>query len=157
MSSTGDSAWRAPTAIISARICSATDCSNEVSQVAARPIAWGNWVASRAQKPPTASSWMTAGMPNRVCSTRNCWIWLCSSASPSGRSPVDAAMRVTCPVPVDMSSVAASTENPLVAVGSPGRTSCVDQTQPSWASFSSSVMWPIRSSTRCSIDSPGSR
>ena len=52
MSSTGDRAWRAPTASISVRICSAIVVhAAAVSHVAARPIAWGNCVASRAQKP----------------------------------------------------------------------------------------------------------
>ena len=81
---------------------------------------------------------------------------LCSSASPAGRRPVEAAIRVTCPVPFDISSVAASTENALAPDGSV-RTSCVDQTQPSWASFSVSVMRPSRSSMRCSMDSWVSR
>ena len=156
MSSTGDRECRAPTASISTRICSATSHSSCVSHVAASPIACGNCVASRAQNPATASSWITAGMPSRVCSIRNRWIWLCSSASPAGRSPVDAAIRVTCPVPDDMSSVAASSEKD-VAPSAPGRTSCVDHTHPSWASFSASVMRPSRSSMRSSIDSAGSR
>ena len=46
MSRTGESVCRAPTAIIWRRMTSAMSPTSSSSQVDARPIAWGNWVAS---------------------------------------------------------------------------------------------------------------
>ena len=76
---------------------------------------------------------------------------LAKAALSAGRSPVDAPMRVMWPVPSRSSSRARSGEKASSA------TRRVDHTQPSWASFSSSVMRSRRSSTRASIGAAESR
>ena len=74
----------------------------------------------------------------RVFEMSQRWMSLVNLATPAGRSPVEAAMRVTCPAPLGITSAAFRGEN---AAWSPSpSTSCVDHTPPSWASFSSRLI-----------------
>jgi hypothetical protein len=73
------------------------------------------------------------------------------AAFSAGRKPVAAPMRVTCPVPAAIRPAAFSGENWSWS------TRAVDQTQPSWATFSCRVMRSSRSSTRFSTGLEASR
>jgi len=70
MFTTGDSACRIPRLLVSRAAACATPPASAVSQVAARPMAWGNTVAPGAISPWSASSNGMIGMPNRVFPTK---------------------------------------------------------------------------------------
>ena len=114
-------------------------------------MAWGNWVASLAHSPATASSWMTAGMPRRVSSVSQRWIPLAKLAVSYGPRADSALMRVTWPVPLPSRSAMRALDS------SPPSTRRENQAAPSCAQRSSRSMRPTRSSTRSSTGSDASR
>ena len=70
MSRTGASAWRAPVSSIRRRIVAAVADTTSGSKLAAAPIDCWKHGAAQAMRPCRHSSWMIAGMPSRVSSTR---------------------------------------------------------------------------------------
>ncbi len=122
------------------------------SNAAAAPIDCWNAGASRARSPCSVSSWSSAGIPRRVCSTRNRWIALPAAAAPAVSRFVAPATRLTWPIPFAR-RVRRRSGSSSVSL----RNSSNDQREPTWASFSSSVMRASRSATRSSIESSGSR
>ena len=142
---------RAPIACIRRRITVATASTSSGSNAAAAPIDCWNDVAPRASRPWRVSSWSSAGMPSRVSSTRKRWISLPSSAASRASRFVAPATRLTWPNPFAR-RVRTRSGSSSVSL----RNSSNDQREPSWASFSSSVIRASRSATRASIGRLGS-
>ena len=152
MSSTGASASRPPIASIRRRIVVAIASTSSGSNAAAAPIDCWNEVAPRASRPWSASSWRMAGIPSRVSSTRKRWIALPASAAPAASRFVAPATRLTCPIPPASRARTRSGSRSVSLLNSSN-----DHSDPSWASFSSSVIRASRSATRASIGRLGSR
>ena len=132
------------------------------SQVLARPIACGKLVPRGAARPWSDSSCMRAGMPSRVCSTRNfCTAFAYSAASrgprPASSSPVGLRRSLglaISPMPYFRISRALTGENRPSA--SSKALFCI-QNASVWATFSSTVILARRSSMRASTEREGFR
>ena len=159
-SRTGARPWWMPTERMLAPMAPAISCTRSGSNDAPQASGVGNTVAVQAAKPVRHSSCATAGMPNRLAPA----IWACSSrsvlsaaAGGSGRVP---NTRVTCPRPSRMSSASGSGTaliSPCMGATLPSRGWSPIQMLVSWATFSSSVIRPSRSSTRSAAGRAGSR
>ena len=101
--------------------------------------------------PAQISSWITTGMPSRVCSVRYCWISLARAADCVAVRLLAPLMRVMWPMPWASSGAARS--------GSSRSWEAIWNTHalPSCASFSARVMRPNRSATRSWMGAVGSR
>ncbi len=152
VSRTGASASRPPMASMRRRIVVAIASTSSGSKAAAAPIDCWNEVAPRASRPWSVSSWRIAGIPRRVSSTRKRWIALPASAAPAGSRLVAPATRLIWPIPVASRSRIRASSSSLSLLNSSN-----DQTDPSWATFSASVIRASRSATRCSIGRLASR
>ncbi len=85
------------------------------SNVAAAPIDCWKHGASSASRPWRHSSWMIAGIPRRVSSTRKRWIALAARATSRARRLVEPARRVIWPMPSPASARSRSGSGPSLA------------------------------------------
>jgi hypothetical protein len=97
-STTGASTCDTPRARVWRAVTVKTSSARPGSKLAARAMAWGKLVAPGPTRPCRASSCKIAGIPRRVCSTRNFWMALASSVASRGESsPKGSAFFVKLP------------------------------------------------------------
>ena len=135
---TGESTWRTPREMVCLAMAVATAPTRAVSQLAARPIAWGKEVAPGWTNPCNASSNKMMGMPRRVSVTK-CRCKAFDRAIVSGLVPA----RTWRPNTPDVSCVGGC------VVSSGNANSCQN--------FSSRVIRRSRSPARAATGSVGSR